>query len=516
MASSKEKTTTHVSLVCQYCTRPIKLNRSLDTKNLITAAEQVENLSRNSADGPERGGEKPPLPPKKPGLRSRAKDVSSKPAKPTSREEGRAIGDGTGEGLGERGKTVSKPIAIPEAAMAGDQASSASIEGAGGGEESDQPSLLRSSKRVRSRLGGRKALSVIYSSLPSASSREDTTLWQIQLASEAFKLLSEGTDTDHPLCYECPEAVLDEYDKRICKAEDACRLYENMLAKLLADQAAQEVDAKQLEADLQELKLEEETLKNKLSQTDERRRQIRLDLEREKEREAGLREEEQEYWSEFNDHQHRMLELQDDQVSVRYQIQYTSDQLDQLKRTNVLNGTFNIWHNGYFGTINGLRLGRLQTVPVEWNEINAAWGQTALLLNTLARIEQLAFERFKLVPYGNQSFLEPLEGKKRFLPLYSSPGLRLFTDNKFDSAMVAFLDCLNQFKDHIESTSRGAFVLPYSIEKDKIGDSKEFFSVRTQFNTMERWTKALKFVLTNLRWALTWCTADSLKSFADK
>lgn len=30
------------------------------------------------------------------------------------------------------------------------------------------------------------------------------------------------------------------------------------------------------------------------------------------------------------------------------------------------------------------RLGRLPSVPVEWTEINAAWGQTVLLLHTMA------------------------------------------------------------------------------------------------------------------------------------
>jgi hypothetical protein len=52
---------------------------------------------------------------------------------------------------------------------------------------------------------------------------------------------------------------------------------------------------------------------------------------------------------------------------------------------NVFNATFHIWHVGHFATINGFRLGRLPSVPVEWTEINAAWGQTALLLTCLAK-----------------------------------------------------------------------------------------------------------------------------------
>jgi beclin 1 len=74
--------------------------------------------------------------------------------------------------------------------------------------------------------------------------------------------------------------------------------------------------------------------------------------------------------------------------------------LEKLERTNVYNDAFCIGHDGVFGTINGLRLGRVPGVPVrktpklllfthstkvEWAEINAAWGQTLLLLYTIAR-----------------------------------------------------------------------------------------------------------------------------------
>lgn len=99
-------------------------------------------------------------------------------------------------------------------------------------------------------------------------------------------------------------------------------------------------------------------------------------------------------------------------------------------------------HSGQFGTINNFRLGRLPSVPVEWNEINAAWGQTVLLLHALANKMGLRFKRFRdmfmfsstysqrwkkcsfinrffsssryrLVPYGNHSYLESLTDKSK-------------------------------------------------------------------------------------------------------
>ncbi|XP_029571052.1 uncharacterized protein LOC115163363 [Salmo trutta] len=46
------------------------------------------------------------------------------------------------------------------------------------------------------------------------------------------------------------------------------------------------------------------------------------------------------------------------------------------------------------------------------------------------------------------------------LPLYCTGGLRFFWDNKFDHAMVAFLDCVQRFKEEVEKGDTG-FCLPY-------------------------------------------------------
>lgn len=151
------------------------------------------------------------------------------------------------------------------------------------------------------------------------------------------------------------------------------------------------------------------------------------------------------------------------------QLSYTQQQLDKLKKTNVFNATFHIWHSGHFGTINNFRLGRLPSAPVDWSEINAAWGQTALLLAALARKMNFTFHRFKLVPYGNHSYIEVL-GDHKELPLYGSGGFKFLWDTKFDSGMVAFLDCLQQFKEEVEKGDSG-FCLPYRMDKGKIEDS---------------------------------------------
>ena len=50
--------------------------------------------------------------------------------------------------------------------------------------------------------------------------------------------------------------------------------------------------------------------------------------------------------------------------AILAKIEVSQAQLELLKRTNVLNDAFPIWHDGEFGTINNFRLGRLLKIPV--------------------------------------------------------------------------------------------------------------------------------------------------------
>lgn len=51
--------------------------------------------------------------------------------------------------------------------------------------------------------------------------------------------------------------------------------------------------------------------------------------------------------------------------------------LQLLARSSVYNDAYYVWHAGHFATINGQRLGRLPSQPVDWRELNAAFGATA-------------------------------------------------------------------------------------------------------------------------------------------
>ena len=57
--------------------------------------------------------------------------------------------------------------------------------------------------------------------------------------------------------------------------------------------------------------------------------------------------------------------LQEERDAILAKIEVSQSHLELLKRTNVLNDAFPIWHDGDFGTINNFRLGRLPKIPVQ-------------------------------------------------------------------------------------------------------------------------------------------------------
>ncbi|NXL11473.1 BECN1 protein, partial [Mesembrinibis cayennensis] len=358
-----------------------------------------------------------------------------------------------------------------------------------------------------------------------------------QVTGDLFDIMSGQTDVDHPLCEECTDTLLDQLDTQLNITENECQNYKRCLEIL---EQMNEDDKEKLQTELKELALEEEQLIQELEDVEKNRKIVAEDFDRVRAEAERLEQEEAQYQKEYCEFKRQQLELDDELKSVENQMRYAQMQLDKLKKTNVFNATFHIWHSGQFGTINNFRLGRLPSVPVEWNEINAAWGQTVLLLHALANKMGLKFQRYvnvthislptcrktgrltclrivspfryRLVPYGNHSYLESLTDKSKELPLYCSGGLRFFWDNKFDHAMVAFLDCVQQFKEEVEK-GETRFCLPYrmDVEKGKIedtGGSGGSYSIKTQFNSEEQWTKALKFMLTNLKWGLAWVSSQ--------
>ncbi|KAL0476253.1 vacuolar protein sorting protein VPS30 [Acrasis kona] len=288
---------------------------------------------------------------------------------------------------------------------------------------------------------------------------------------------------EHLLCPECSEQSYTELTREHESMMEELKQYQEFnitkegvskLGDMMMDVKKLEQEEEKLRQQLQEVLAEEKMLDSKVQSWEESQLEWKVKEDR--------------YWHEFSQFQmqHQLFEQERD--AQHQKIAHTTRELDRLNSTNVFNDAFHIWYEGHFGTINNIRLGRLPTQPVEWNEINAAWGLAALLLHTLAKSKNLTFSKYKIILNGSFSKIELTDGSASTYELYGGGGGGggLFWAGRFDKAMVFFLQCIKELSEHI-AKSDPTFTLPYRIEADRIG------SLTIKCVNDELWTKSLKF-----------------------
>ncbi|KAI5123919.1 hypothetical protein M0805_006337 [Coniferiporia weirii] len=328
---------------------------------------------------------------------------------------------------------------------------------------------------------------------------------KLKFTNKLFSLLSSRTELDHPLCTECTDSLLkglSEQLKDTMRERDGYLAFEKELKK---ERQREEEPADEVGRRIERLKEEEKLAIEDLREAQREKEQLEEELKALELEEKELEEDESEFWIAHNMHLLTAAEQASQLSSLRAAYAHDSLVLEKLERTNVYNDAFCIGHDGVFGTINGLRLGRVSGVHVEWAEINAAWGQALLLLYTIARKLDYTFESYRLVPMGSFSRIEKTNGDKSSYELYGSGDLhigRLLHNRRFDFAMVAFLDCLRQAMEFVKSQDQSVD-FPHQIVKDKIGD----VSIKLQFGVDESWTRALRHVLLALKLLLKWTTS---------
>lgn len=362
------------------------------------------------------------------------------------------------------------------------------------------------------------------------SSDADKALsYHAEKATRLFEILSARSDIDHPICAECTELLVDGLQRRLSVTTKERDAYIDFLRTLNSSlPSEEEVQAAQTslkEAQDAEAAAFEELLALEKEKTSLEEEVATLEAEA---RELDI--EEEEFWRGRNAFALTLAEFQSERDALNMKYDHDARQLEKLQRTNVYNDTFCIGHDGTFGTINGLRLGRLTNPSVEWAEINAAWGQTCLLLATVAEKLGFQFQGYRLRPLGSSSRIDKIEypqpssststpnnpgttnpsaspqPKVTTLDLFSSGDIPILSGmwlhRRFDSGMVAFLDCVAQLGSFVETSSRSGhnpgLKLPYEIKKDKIGDA----NIKLGFNQDEVWTRACKYLLTCCKFLL--------------
>lgn len=384
---------------------------------------------------------------------------------------------------------------------------------------------------------------------------------QLQRQERLFSILSAHSDVDHPICVECSSMLLVSLNSKLAAATRERDAYAAFLKNLQQAAAKHKDEEASVNKELAALQKEAKVAFDDLTKLEEEKKQLENELADLEQENRNIEKEEEMFWQSRNTFNEQQHQLETEHASLQQKLIHDQKQLEMLQRTNVYNDTFFISHDGIFGTINGLRLGRLTTNMVEWPEINAAWGQTLLLLQTIAERLSFSFHGYKLRPLGSTSRIEKLEypqdqtdtmrnptnkavqpAKVTQLELYSGGASfeRIFHARRYDQAMVAFLECLSQLGKHVERTptrvhdnnkpttskqpsvagamGSHALKLPYAIEGDKIWprdrpDDAVSIRLGVGFSGDESFTKACKYVLTCCKYLLAHVSnLDSFKS----
>lgn len=385
--------------------------------------------------------------------------------------------------------------------------------------------------------------------------------YQIESTTKLFEILSSHSDIDHPICTECTELLLSSYQSRLSAATKERDAYIAFL-KTLNNNPPTPSAVSAAQTSLNAARAAESRAFSELVMLEREKALLDAELANLEAESLVLDDEEQSFWRSRNAFALKLSAFQNDRDALNAAYDHDARQLERLQRTNVYNDTFCIGHDGFFGTINGLRLGRLPAPQsVEWSEINAAWGTACLLLTTVAEKLGFMFRGYKPRPMGSNSRIDKIEQlqptpsspsnnspqnpststpsvhtKTTPLDLFSSgdlPLARMLLHRRLDAGMVAFLECLRQLGEFVETGRSnpypshpaslpraphspaggyaggaderggggergGGIKLPYEIHKDRIGDA----SIRLGVSPDEAWTRACKYVLTCCKFLL--------------
>lgn len=289
----------------------------------------------------------------------------------------------------------------------------------------------------------------------------------------------------HPLCESCAEDARDLLDRELRDAQaklDTLALMERELERLAlvdgdlemseADKARWQRRQDTMVRDLDSLQKEQQRLEITLREHDEEAQALKRELASLEAQEHDLEREEAEFWKTYHAQSDEIEQLVNNNARLQAQLEHDREILAQLEKTSAYEDVFYIEElESGMASINGLRLGRLppgsarakSEEQVEWTEINAAWGQAALLLSVLMRQLNYGGREYKVVPRGSFSTVERLDDDKAVYELYGTKDWqlgRLFHSRRFDQAMVGFLSCVEDLSAHIKSLDP-TFMMPY-------------------------------------------------------
>eukprot|EP01064_Diplonema_japonicum_P011680 TRINITY_DN1911_c0_g3_i1.p1 TRINITY_DN1911_c0_g3~~TRINITY_DN1911_c0_g3_i1.p1 ORF type:complete len:415 (+),score=78.92 TRINITY_DN1911_c0_g3_i1:82-1326(+) len=362
----------------------------------------------------------------------------------------------------------------------------------------------RKSFRLKEGGGLSKGTEQCFQWLEEAVDGELTANEMHQTVSALLQYAADKVNTDLPLCRECCELVSwgpGGFAEKLKSNTTDSEVYQSKLEELQREPSEKEEVA---DSELEELKKVEAELLEALKQAEAEDRTVQAELDAAESDRKAMEEEVERFWGNLSDLAVAETDLKETSNKLERQLTLHKADLTRLTNTNILNQAFHIWFDGHYGTINKLRLGKLQSQPVEQNEVNAAWGYAAQLLVILLRIWGVRTSRYKVIPKGSFSIVQKYGSKtNQNLELWSG-ATGLWASTRYDNAVMGFACCIDELCRNCLAMFPNEKRIPYPINDDLVGG----LSVKMAASqTDENWTRALKFLLLDLKWAVCMTTS---------
>jgi len=340
---------------------------------------------------------------------------------------------------------------------------------------------------------------------------------QVQALTKIFEVVSDKCQIDCPLCDKCNYDIQKQLKEKIHEVEQECAGFKRCIATLQKENIEGQSERQKQEQE-KERKLSKE-VQRQIEEIKRQRKKLERDTLRLESESKKLEEFENKFWEEYQEYQLELSILQDTQVAIQQKTELTKLQLEQLKSTNVFDDAFNISSKGHFGSINGFKLGRLPAQSVGWDEINAALGQVVLLLHCIAKRVRYKFKEVILHPMGSYSRIADKRSPEVLNELYNYNSNEFFlrqgsssssAGKRFNTALALLLKAVKELGDYGAAIDP-SFKLPKSIQGDKI-EGKSIQAVAAEVD----WTRALKYLLLDLKALLAWCSKESASGWKQR
>ena len=310
-------------------------------------------------------------------------------------------------------------------------------------------------------------------------------------------LSSLDSSSKQLVCLNCLENLFSPIEKEIEEAKNNKKSLEDQLSlfkKELEQEIPEDSDETSmniLEEKVNEAKLHSESLTEELLKLEQTLGELKRD--------------ENSYWIDANRTEMDLLLFEEDHSEITQRLKVAEDELKYLSNINVLNELFYISTCNQFGTISGLRLGRLDSDQVTWDEINAAWGHCVLLLSTLFRMKGYSSAQCNLYPLGNFSRISQVHDPDKKFELFLNDTTFSKGLSKYNCAQELFLEVIYELSLLLE-VDFPRLNLPVKIDRNIFIVNN--VKVRLDAGNKETWTRGLKYMLQDLKYLIFMCIRE--------